>query len=281
MMRLPARARWSRTVLAAVALHAAGACVALAQSAQKPTLSVAATITAQPSSQVGLAIRVGPPEAVPANSFVRLRGLPAMAALSEGHAIAPGAWAVSLAALPNLRITLPAGASGRSEISITLVAVDGAVLAEQKSVLNVAAAAPPQPPAGAPPTANILSAGVEAGPPATSPDGGARAPAPPAPAAPAMKPEDRDRALRLMKKGQEQLGEANISAARLFYERAADAGLAEAAMALAATYDAAELPRLNIRGVQPDAKEAKRWYERARQLGAGEADQRLRRLGAN
>jgi len=54
-----------------------------------------------------------------------------------------------------------------------------------------------------------------------------------------------------------------------------------AAMALAATYDAAELARLNVRGIEPNAKEAQRWYELARQLGAGEAEQRLRRLGAN
>jgi TPR repeat protein len=58
-------------------------------------------------------------------------------------------------------------------------------------------------------------------------------------------------------------------------------GLAEAAMALAGTYDAAEFPRLNVQGIEPDTKEAKRWYERARELGAEEADSRLRRLGPN
>ena len=33
-------------------------------------------------------------------------------------------------------------------------------------------------------------------------------------------------------------------------------------------------------GVQPNPKLARKWYERARQLGANEADDRLRRLGA-
>jgi TPR repeat protein len=33
--------------------------------------------------------------------------------------------------------------------------------------------------------------------------------------------------------------------------------------------------------VQADAKEARRWYERALQLGARDAEPRLRRLGAN
>ena len=72
-----------------------------------------------------------------------------------------------------------------------------------------------------------------------------------------------------------------LRGARLFYERAADAGLAQAAMSLAATFDADELAKLQVRGIQADAKEARRWYERARQLGAAEAEQRLRRLGAN
>jgi TPR repeat protein len=87
--------------------------------------------------------------------------------------------------------------------------------------------------------------------------------------------------MRLVKKGDEQLAEGGVAQARLLYERAAEAGLAEGAMALAATYDAAELGRLGVRGMQPDATAAKRWYERAQQLGAVEAAQRLRRLGAN
>ena len=42
------------------------------------------------------------------------------------------------------------------------------------------------------------------------------------------------------------------------------------------TFDAAELARLSVRGIQPDPKEARRWYERARQLGASDAEERLR-----
>ena len=84
-----------------------------------------------------------------------------------------------------------------------------------------------------------------------------------------------------MKKGDEQLAEGNVAAARLFYERAADAGLAQGAMALAATFDGAELARLGVRGIQPDPKQARRWYERARQLGANDAEERLRRIGTN
>jgi TPR repeat protein len=86
--------------------------------------------------------------------------------------------------------------------------------------------------------------------------------------------------MRFMQKGDEQLTQGLIAPARLLYERAAELGLAQAAMALAATYDPAELTSRNLLGVSPDPKEAKRWYERARELGALDADRRLQRLGS-
>jgi TPR repeat protein len=84
-----------------------------------------------------------------------------------------------------------------------------------------------------------------------------------------------------LQKGNEQLAQGLVAPARQLYERAADMGLAQAAMALAATYDAAELGGSSLAGIQPDAKEARRWYERARALGAQAAEQRLQRLGRN
>jgi hypothetical protein len=256
---------------------------ARAQSSARPAITVAAAIPAEPASQTAFAIRVGPPDAVPRNSFVRVRGLPPMVALSEGHSIAPGAWAVSLSALPDLKITLPSGAAGRSEIVITLVAIDGSVLAEARSTLTIAAARQPEKSqarrdAGTPAAASILRAGTPLkGPSEAAGGNGPAAKSSPQP----ITPQDRERALRLMKKGDAQLEDGNVSGARLFYERAADAGLAQAAMALAATYDAAEFARLELRGVEPNPKEARRWYERARQLGASGVDERLRRIGGN
>ena len=113
------------------------------------------------------------------------------------------------------------------------------------------------------------------------PEAAERSAASPPPVTQPATPQDRERAVRLVKKGDEQLTEGNVAAARLFYERAADAGLAQGAMALAGTFDAAELARLGVRGIQPDTKEARRWYERARQLGASDAEARLARLGGS
>jgi hypothetical protein len=99
---------------------------------------------------------------------------------------------------------------------------------------------------------------------------------------PALSAAERARALRFVKKGDEELGDGRVASARLLYERAAEMGIAQAAMAMAGTYDADELARLNLTNVQPDAAQAKRWYERALRLGAKDAGQRIRRLvGAN
>jgi TPR repeat protein len=65
------------------------------------------------------------------------------------------------------------------------------------------------------------------------------------------------------------------SGARRLFRRAADWGFAPAALRLAATYDASELRRLQVEGVAADRNEARKWYERARELGAPEAEERL------
>ena len=226
-----------------------------AQQAQRITISVASLVQATPASTVRLSIRVGPPDALAKNSFVRVRGLPPAAALSDGHAIAPGAWAVPLAALPNLTIIVPTGVQGRSDVAISLVSVDGAVLAEASMALVVAS---PQP-------APVISK---------------EAPPPPRPDPVPLSPAERDRALGLHAKGMEQLERGNVYAARKFFERAVDVGLAQSAVALAGTYDPDELAKLKVLGLQPDVVAARTWYERARELGAPEAPDRLRRLGS-
>ena len=254
LARLAACAGLTVTLLGTLALPVTG------QSGARPTIVVAPTITAEPAAQSALPIRVESGEPVARNSFVRLRGLPPMAALSEGHSIAPGAWAVALTALPNLKLTLPPGVTGRSEVVVTLVGVDGAVLVEAKTTLivragAVSATAKTEPDAAPPASASMLRAAAPPLPTAAVPEPSRGGPAPAA-AAPPMTPQDRERAERLMKQGDEEIAGGNVSAARLLYERAAEAGLAQAAMALAATFDAAELERLKVRGIKPDNAQA-------------------------
>src|SRR6185295_15105199 len=83
-------------------------------SGQSPRIAVLSTVIAEPSSEMPLQIRVAPTESIPRNSFLRLRGLPPTASLSEGYSIAPGAWAVPLNGLPRLTLSLPSSVSGKS-----------------------------------------------------------------------------------------------------------------------------------------------------------------------
>jgi hypothetical protein len=85
--------------------------------------------------------------------------------------------------------------------------------------------------------------------------------------------------VRLLKRGEEALGQGNVLEARLYFLRAAQTGNAEAAFKLAETHDPHELARLGVRGVVPDPAQARTWYARALQLGVAEAKARLTRLG--
>lgn len=235
-----------------------------AQSTAGPTVRIAATLNLRAAAETAIPIETGPATMLPRGSIVRVQGLPPMAALSAGYSIGPGSWAIPVGQHVGLKITLPGAASGTADILVTVVASDGTVLAEARSHLIV------DPKADTVPAAVLKALTPQAAPPSE----------PAAAPAPTLSAQDRERALRLMKRGDEHLAQGGIAQARLFYERAADAGLALGAMALAATYDPAELERLGVQGLQPDHAVAAKWYTRARQLGATEAAQRLQRLGA-
>ncbi len=353
--------------------------------AERIKVHIPSVILAEPARETALAIFITMRDQIPNNSLLRIRGLPATATLSEGHAIAPGTWAVPLAAVPRLRVSLPADVSGKSEVTIVLVTVDGHVLAEAKSalvvgttarliapdlpqippterpstavtsapppaltppppsvspsppielpatppkVVTIPATPPPSPPAVVaapqpleppavapkvaavhppPPPPAVVAAPQPPEPPAAAPKVAAVPPPPPpeitpaAPAAvpkstvaaippsavtppPATKPpplsaEARGRAMVFVTRGTVLLDEGNIAGARNFFERAADAGLPEGAAALGMTYDPHELARLKVHGLRPDVAAARRWYEKARDMGSTQAAENLARLG--
>ncbi len=320
-----------------------------AQEAAKPTVRISPVILAEPEVETALTIEITAPNQVPSQTYLRIKGLPLAAKLSEGHVVTPGVWAIPLAAIGGLRLMTPLAGSGRTELSLALVSVDGGVLAETRSSLVVAPAwllgtqtqrreaprqgpiitnaadagsvvpppntapaiqradpAPAQPaplparsaPAAAPPPPAVAPPTVVAAvtpPPAPAPTRAApraETVAPPAvaptavppPAAPAAKSPpvlsaaDRARAEGLLQRGETFLVQGNVAAARQFFRRAADIGLPLAALRLGNTYDPAELAALRATGLDADPKEARMWYERARDLGATEATARLSRL---
>jgi hypothetical protein len=82
----------------------------------------------------------------------------------------------------------------------------------------------------------------------------------------------------LVTRGDALLGTGDIASARLFYERAADAGDGAAALRLGATFDPNFLGRTGIRGTPSDSGQAAFWYRRARDLGDAAAAERLKSL---
>jgi hypothetical protein len=84
----------------------------------------------------------------------------------------------------------------------------------------------------------------------------------------------------LLARGDTLLSVGDVVSARLFYERAADAGGGVAAIRLGETFDPLFLDRVHLRGVRGDPGAALFWYRRARDLGVAEAEVLLKALEA-
>jgi hypothetical protein len=129
-----------------------------------------------------------------------------------------------------------------------------------------AATAPP--PAAAPPAA-------------ASPSPATITPAPAARPAAAPRQLDREEIAVLVKRGKDFIANGDLAAARLVLQRAAESKDAEAALALAATYDPLVLRELKVYGFAPDVAMARSWYEKAKEYGSTEAPRRLEFLATS
>jgi hypothetical protein len=84
----------------------------------------------------------------------------------------------------------------------------------------------------------------------------------------------------LIQLGDRFLMARDVTAARSYYERAAAAGSAPAAFALARTYDAQFLAQIGAKGVRPDAERAAAWNRVATGSGSRQMDAHLPPLGS-
>jgi TPR repeat protein len=102
----------------------------------------------------------------------------------------------------------------------------------------------------------------------------------PTPTAPKAVPQQSDTALvrAFVQSGDARLASGDIASARLYYERAAEAGDARAARLLANSYDPAFLERWGVLGMTGNAQQAARWYRLASGLGDLEAARDLASL---
>jgi type II secretory pathway predicted ATPase ExeA len=103
---------------------------------------------------------------------------------------------------------------------------------------------------------------------------------PPAPSAPAAaSPLPQAVLAILLDRGAAMLATGDISAARLLYKRAADAGSAQAAVEIGKTYEPTFLANRRAIGIQADPSVAAGWYRRALSLGGTKAASLLAQPG--
>jgi hypothetical protein len=82
----------------------------------------------------------------------------------------------------------------------------------------------------------------------------------------------------LLNRGKNLMASGDLAAARIVLRRAVDGNNAEAALALAATYDPFVLRELKVYGFTGDAAMARTWYEKSAELGSPVAPRRLEKL---
>lgn len=230
------------------------------------TINVSSQLRLSPGVESKLEISVAPEDAIPPRSVIVIRGVPPNLQLSGGRPFGPGVWVVPTAQIMSIKLQVPLEERVGGVLSVALTTLEGVSIAEARITLITTppaqenATKPASPPGG---RDDVPTAATEA-------KGQQDAPAP------KLTADAREQLLMLLEKGKASFRDGNILHARQFYQRAAEKGLAEAALALAATYDPGELSRMKgLGGVIPDAALARKWYEKARQLGASEAAARL------
>jgi hypothetical protein len=251
----------------------ASALPAAAQSTGRtPTIEVAAEIKVAPAVMTPVRIRISGGGMVK-QAMVMVRGVPPRVTFSEGRSFTPGVWIVPLANIAKLEIAPATGTSGKSNLTFELIALDGKILADAQSTLSIIPASAASSEAAQNDTLSLTAGPLPGNPQLTG--------ALPGAAATSLTPDEIDRARKLMEKGDVSMESGKVTSARLFYQSAAEHGWAPAALALGATYDSSELSRAKvIGGVQPDPVLARKWYQKAKELGAPEAERRLQQMGA-
>lgn len=207
---------------------------------------------------------------------------------SKFSRIAPAATIVVLLMHPGEPGRPPASEAGQGARAETSITDAAGILPVTVEAVTVEAARgkesthEPEPAVAAVASPSLAAAPVE---PAPAPLSLPVPSAPPTMAAAAPRvPPDRPRpaakeSVALMARGDSLLGVGDVASARLFYERASDAGDGRAALRLGATYDPGFLNRVHL-SRYADTAQALAWYRRARDLGEGEAELWIQRIAA-
>jgi hypothetical protein len=203
------------------------------------TLSVPNAIAVEAGKAAPFAIAIDAEDSLPPRTIVSIRGLPEGTIFSAGRPFGDTEWSLRPDEIDGLRLTLPAGANGERALSVAVLSADGSVIASAATRLDIA----PDPKQA------LIS-----------------------------RPDEAARIAELIEHGRKMVSVGYFPGARAYFQRAAEAGSAEAAFSVASTYDPSFIEEIGAQGIKPDLKQARVWYERAKALGHKDADAQLRAL---
>jgi hypothetical protein len=216
-----------------------------------------------------LGVAVAPPTD---SGSLSLRGLAHGTRLSVGTALGGDSWEFPLRYLGGVYIYAPPNFIGVMNAMIDLLSPSKKIIDSHPMQLEwmVKADAPQSP--GNP---EIESASANALPKMPIDSGSASRVATPqidagTESAVAIRSMDRQEAAALMERGRDLLKNGDVALAQLAFRRLAEAGNADAALALAATYDPRYLAGHKLIGIVGDEAKARAWYQRASELGSTE-----------
>lgn len=202
------------------------------------------------------------------NESLLLDGLAEGTTLSAGTSLSSSSWQLQPGKLAGLYLYAPRDFVGVMNTTVKLLDPDKRIVDSRGMQLKwISKPAPraPEPVVASASNEAPVDVRISAAPPAPLP----------------VKSIDPGEAALLMQRGRESLNTGDISAARVAFRRLADAGMPDAALALANTYDPAYLAGHNVLGVRGDRATARSLYQRAKDLGSAEAGQILARMRAD
>lgn len=181
-------------------------------------------------------------------AFLMFEGLPAGFELSKGFKTGK-VWAVDFDDISLISLLPPAGFTGELTILARVHAADGAII----SASTFSASFMPR-----------TDTTIGSSKPESRNDGH------PAPTSHITKLNSEEQS-RLLERAKQHIKSGLIAAARMIYKKLADEGSAQAAFELAQTFDPDFLKSTTIVGLNPDIEQARKWYQKAAEMGLDSA----------
>ena len=207
-------------------------------------------VTAEEELETVFPIHIEPAGRADAESrLVFVRNVPNGARLSKGQSDSSGNWKLASDQLRDLKLFMPPGSASSTRMKIALLTPKGVELSNAHMTVVI------RPHEPAPPSDDEKH---------------------PSKLSQANDPVDVEARVDIyLQRGNEFLANGNVASAREFYRRAANAESAQGALALGATYDPNYFDRLGIQGMLADPEMARKWYDRAAELGSKDAIDRI------